>query len=127
MKYPLVYATSKFEVEKIQSPLHFPLKPNAVLKRQRASKVPSPLQEKVNRLINVLEHYEIKSPAKKQEKPKEKNFINTVNILAKGEPLKIVPDANYLSSLIDESNCNRPIEPIPGILTKTNGELYLSS
>ena len=32
LRYPTVYATSKFDVRKINSPLHLPLKPDAVLK-----------------------------------------------------------------------------------------------
>ena len=34
------------------------------------------------------------------------------------ELFKIVLDARYLNSLIDESKCNWPIEPIQVILTK---------
>ena len=40
LKYPKVYATSKFEVGKVNSPLHFSLKPDAFFEKQRASKVP---------------------------------------------------------------------------------------
>ena len=40
LKYPQLYAKSKFDVGKINSPLHLPLKPDAVFKKQRASKVP---------------------------------------------------------------------------------------
>ena len=40
LKYSTVYATSKFDVGKISSSLHLPLKPDAVFKKQRASKVP---------------------------------------------------------------------------------------
>ena len=36
----MVYATSKFDVEKVNSPLNLPLKPEANFKKQRASKVP---------------------------------------------------------------------------------------
>ena len=38
-KYPTVYATSKFDVGKISSPLYLSLKPDAIFKKQRASKV----------------------------------------------------------------------------------------
>ena len=48
LKYPTVYATSKFDVGKINSPLYLPLKPDAVFKKQRASKVPIHLHDKVN-------------------------------------------------------------------------------
>ena len=57
LRYPTVYATSKFDVGKIISPLHLPLKPDAVFKKQRASKVPIHLHDKVNRLLDILEQY----------------------------------------------------------------------
>ena len=34
LRYPTVYATSKFDVGKLNSPLHLPLKPDAVFKKQ---------------------------------------------------------------------------------------------
>ena len=122
IKYSSVYATSKFDVGKISSSLHLPLKPDAVFKKQRASKVPIHLHDKVNRLLDILEQYKIISRTKKnkEEQPKGNTFINTVIILAKGESLRIVLDARYLNSLIDESKCNWPIEPIQVILTKIN-------
>ena len=55
LKYSTVYATSKFGVGKFSSSLHLPLKLNAVFKKQRASKVPIPLHDKVNRLLDILE------------------------------------------------------------------------
>ena len=124
IKYSRVYATSKFDVGKIITSLHLPLKPDAVFKKQRASKVPIHLHDKVNRLLDILEQYEIISPINKEEQPKGKTFINPVIILAKGESLKIVLDARYLNSLNDESKCNWPIEPIQVILTKINGKYF---
>ena len=106
LKYSTVYATSNFDVVKINSSLHLPLKSDAVFKKQRASKVPIHLHDKVNRLVDILEQYEIISPLNKKEEPKGNTFINPVIILAKGESLKIVLDARYLNSLIDESKCN---------------------
>ena len=55
----MVYATSKFDVGKVNSPLHLPLKPDAIVKKQRASKVSIHLQDKVNRLLDILEQYDI--------------------------------------------------------------------
>ena len=57
LKFPTVYATSKFDVGKISSPVH--LKPDAVFKKQRASKVPIHLQDKINRLLDSLEQNEL--------------------------------------------------------------------
>ena len=120
LNYPTLYATSKFDVGKVNSPLHLPLKSDAIFKKQRASKVPIHLHDKVNR----LEEVEIISPVNKELQSKGNTFINPVIILAKGESLKIVLDARYLNSLIDESKCNWPTEPIQNILTKINGKYF---
>ena len=54
LKYSTVFAPSKFDLGKISSLLHLPLKPDAVFKKQRATKVPIRLHDKVNRLLNIL-------------------------------------------------------------------------
>ena len=59
--------------------------------------------------------------------PKGNTFINPVIILAKRESLKIVLDARYLNSLIDESKCNWPLEPIQVILIKINGKNFTTA
>ena len=127
LKYPKVYAKSKFDLGKTNSPLHLPLKPDAVFKKQRASKVTIHIHDKVNRLLDILEKYEIISPVNKEEQPKGNTFINPVIILAKGKALKIVLDARYLNSLNDESKCNWPIEPFQVILTKINGKYFTTA
>ena len=81
LKYPKIYTTSEFDVGKVNSPLNLPLKPDAVFKKQPASKVPIHLQDKVNRLLEILEQYEIISPANKEEQTKRNTFINPVIIL----------------------------------------------
>ena len=127
LKNSTVYATSKFDVGKISSSLHLPSKPDAVFKKQRASKVPIHLHDKINRLLDILEQYKFISPVNKEEQPKGNTFINPVINLAKGESLKIVLDARYLNSLIDESKCNWPIEPIQVIFTKINGKYFTTA
>ena len=127
LKYPKVYATSKFDNGKVNSPLHLPLKADAVFKKQRASKIPIHLQDKVNRLLEILEQYEIISPVNKEEQPKGNTLIKPVIILAKGESIKVVLDPRYLNSLIDESKCNWPIEPIQVFLTKLNAKYFTTA
>ena len=83
LKYQKVYATSKFDVGKVNSLLHLPLKPDAVFKKQRASKVPYHLSDKFNRLLDIKEQFEILSTVNKGEQPKSNTFINPVVILAK--------------------------------------------
>ena len=83
LKHSTVYATSKFDVGKINSLLHLPLKPDAIFKKQRACKEPIHLHDKVNRLLDILEQYKIISQVNKEEQPKGNTFINPVIILAK--------------------------------------------
>ena len=54
-------------------------------------------------------------------------FTNPVKIIRKGESLKIVLDARYLNSMIDESKCNWPIEPVDVALTRINGTLFTTA
>ena len=103
------------------------MKLDAVFKKQRASKVPIHLHGKVNTLLDILEQYEIVSPVNKEEQPKGNTFINLVIILAKGESLKIVLDARYLNSLIDESKRNWPIEPIQVNLEKITVKYFTTA
>ena len=66
LKYPMVYARSKFDVGKVSSLLHLPLKLEAIFKKkQQASKVPIHLQHKMNRFLVILEQKQIISPVKK--------------------------------------------------------------
>ena len=127
VKYPMGYATSKIDVGKANLSLHLPLKPDAIFKKQRASKVPIHLQDKINRLLDTLEQNEILSPVIKEEQPKGNTFTNPVIILAKRESLKIVLDARYLNTLNDESKCNWPIEPIQIVLTKKDGKYFTTA
>ena len=63
----------------------------------------------------------------KEEQPKCNTFINPVIISAKGDSLKIVLDARYLNSLIDEFKCKWPIESIQVIFTKINGDFFATA
>ena len=83
LKYPKVYATSKFDIGKVNSPLQLPLKPDAVFKKQSASKVPLHLHDKIIRILDIQEQYKIISPVNEEEQPKRNLFINRVIILAK--------------------------------------------
>ena len=127
LKYPIVYATSKFDDWKVNSSLLLSLKPDAVFKKKWASKVPIQLQDKINRLLDILEQYEIFSAVNKEEQPRWTTFISPVIILFKGESLKIALDARYLNSFIDESKCNWPIEIIQATFTKINEHYFTTA
>ena len=71
-----------------------------------------------------MKKYDIISPVNKEQLSTGNTFTNPVVILRKRESLKIVLDVRYLNSMIDESKCNWPIEPVDVALTRINGTIY---
>ena len=102
LDYKQVYETTKFDVGKTKVKLNLPMKKDAVFKKQRISKVPIHLRERIQKLFQVF-------------------------ILRKGESLKIVLDARYLNSMIDESKCNWPIEHVDVALIRINGTIFTTA
>ena len=127
LDYRQVYATTKFDVGKTKVKLNLPIKKDAVFKKQRISKVPIHLRERIWKLLDVLKKYDIIAPVNKVQLSTGNTFTNPVIILRKGESLKIVLDARYLNSMIDESKCNWPIEPVDVALTRINGTIFTTA
>ena len=76
----MAYATSKFDVGKVTSPLHLPLRLEAVFKNNEQVKFHFIYRMKT---IDFLEEYEILSLVNKEEQqPKGNTIINPVIILA---------------------------------------------
>ena len=79
------------------------MKKDAIFKTQRVSRVLFYLRERIQKLLDVLKKYGIISPVNKEQLSPGSTFTNPVIILRKGESLKIVLNARYLNSMIDES------------------------
>ena len=118
------YATSKFDVGKVKVELNLPLKATAIFKKQRATRIPLQLQDKVQHLLDILTHINIIAPVNTGSLTTRNTFINPVIILKKRESLKIVLDARQLNTLIDETKCSWPIEPIQVIITRIKGPIF---
>ena len=73
--------------------LNLPIKKGAIFKKQRISKVPIHLRERIQKLLDVLKKYDIIEPVNKKQLSTGNTFTNPVIILRKGESLKIVLDA----------------------------------
>ena len=127
LDYRQVYATTKFDVGKTKVNLNLPIKKDAIFKKQRISKVPIHLRERIQKLLDVLKKYDIIAPVNKEQLSTGNTFTNPVIILRKGESLKIVLDARYLNSMIDESKCKWPIEPVDVALTRINGTIFTTA
>ena len=127
LTYKQVYTTTKFDVGKTKVKLNLPMKNDAVFKKQRISKVPIHLRERIQELLDVQKKYNIIVPVKKEQLSTRNTFRNPVIILRKGESLKTVLNSRYLNSMIDESKCNWPIEPVDVALTRINGTIFTTA
>ena len=74
-----------------------------------------------------MKKYDIISPVNREQLSTGNTFTNPVIILQKGESLKIFLDGRYLDSMIDESKCNWPIEPVDVALTRINGTIFTTA
>ena len=106
IQYKQCYATSKFDVGKVKIELNLPLKATAVFKKQRATRIPLQLQDKVQHFVDILTHFDILSPVNTDSLTTGNTFINPVIILRNGESLNIVLDARHLNTMIDETKCS---------------------
>ena len=127
LTYKQIYATTKIDVGKTNVKLNLPMKKDAIFKKQRISKVPIHLRERIQKLLDVLKKYNIIAPVNIEQLSTGKTFTNPVIILRKGESLKLVLDARYLNSKIDESKCNWPIEPVDVALIRINGTIFTTA
>ena len=127
LDYKQVYATTKFDVGKTKVKLNLPIKRDAIFQKQRIGKVPIHLRKRIQKLLDVLKKYDIIAPVNIEQLSTGNTFTNPVIILRKGESLKIVLDTRYLNSMIDESKCNWPIEPVDVALTRINGTIFTTA
>ena len=65
LKYRNVYATTKFDVGKTKVKHNLLMKKDAIFKKQRISKVPIHLRDRMQKLFHVLKKYDIISPVNK--------------------------------------------------------------
>ena len=56
LRYKQVYATTKIDVGKTKVKLNLPMKKDAIFKKQRISKVPIHLRERIQKLLDILKN-----------------------------------------------------------------------
>ena len=103
------------------------MKKDAIFKKQRISKVPIHLRKKIQKFLDVLKKYDIIAPVNKEHLSTGNTITNPVIIQRKGESSKIILNARYLNSMIDESKCNWPIEPVDVALTLINEKIFTTA
>ena len=118
-----VYLQHKFDVGKSRQKFHVTLKPNVDLKRQRPSKVPLRLKEKLEKLLTHLKDADI---IRKMGNDDEVGslFVNPIVLMPKRDYVELVIDARFLNSVTDLTNYSWPLEPVQMIITRVNGKIF---
>ena len=98
-----VYSLHKFDVGKTRQKFHVTLKPNVELKRQRASKVPLHLKDKLEKLLTQFKDADIIREMGEDDEMGSL-FVNPTILMPKSDYVKLVIDARYLNSITDLTN-----------------------
>ena len=98
-----VYSQHKFDVGKTHQKFHVTLKADAELKRQRPSKVPLHLREKLEKLLTQLKDADIIREMGDDDEMGSL-FVNPIILMPKHDYVKLVIDARYLNSVTDLTN-----------------------
>ena len=91
------------------------MKLNVELKRQRPSKVPLHLKEKLEKLLTQLKDADnIREMGDDDEMGSL--FVNPIILMPKSDYVKLVTDARFLNSVTDLTNYLWPLEPVQMIM-----------
>ena len=98
-----VYSRNKFDVGKTRQKFHVTRKPKAELKRQRPSKVPLHLKEKLEKLLTQLKDADIIREMGDDDEMGSL-FVNPIILEPKNDYVKLVIVARYLNLVTDLTN-----------------------
>ena len=118
-----VYSLHKFDVGKTRQKFHVTLKPNVDLKRQRASKVPLHLKNKLENLLTQLKDAGIIREVGDDDEMGSL-FVNPIILMPKNDYVRQVIDARYLNTVTDLTNYSKALEPVQMIMTRVNGKFF---
>ena len=118
-----VYSLQKSDVGKTRQKVHVTLEPNVELKRQRASKLPLHLKDKLEKQLTQLKNADIIREMGDDDEMGSL-FDNPIILMLKKDYVKLVIDARYLNSVTDLTNYSWPLEPVQMIMTRVNGKFF---
>ena len=118
-----VYSQHEFEFGKTRHRFYVTLKPNIELKRERPSKLPLQLKEKLENFIKQLKNAEIIREMGDGDKMGS-IFVNPIIMMPKNDYVKLVLTARYLNSVTDLTYYSWPLEPIRMIMTRVNEKFF---
>ena len=115
-----VYSHHKYDIGRTKQKFHIPVKKNCEFKKQRPSKVPLHLRDKLETLMHELIQAGIIRELNVRNNLNSW-FVNPIIILPKNDYVNLVIDARYLNSITDTSNSSWPLEPLQVLTTRVNG------
>ena len=118
-----VYSQYIFDVSKTRRKLYVTMKPNIELKRQRHSKVPLHLKEKLAKLLTQLKDSDIFREMVDDDEMGSL-FVNPIILMPKHDYLKLVVGARFLNSVTHLTIYSWRLEPVKMIKTRVNGKLF---
>ena len=118
-----VYLQHNFHVGKTRQKFHVTLKPNVELKRQRPSKVPLHLKEKLEKLLTQLKDADINREMGDDDEMGSL-FVNPIILMPRSDYVKLVIDARFLNSVTELTHYSWPLEHVQMILTRVKGKFF---
>ena len=118
-----VYSQHKFDVGKTRQTFRVKIKWNIELERQRPSKVPLHLKEKLEKFLTQLKDGDIIQEMG-DDYEMGSLFVNPIILMPKCDFVKLVKDARFLNSVTDLTNYSWPLEPLQMIMTRGNGKFF---
>ena len=121
-----LYSQHKFDIGQTKQKFHVTLKPNSELRKQRPSKCPLHLKDKLEKLLGQLQDSGIIREMGDEDELGSV-FLNPIILLAKAIYVELVIDARYLNSITDLTNYSWPLELFQMIMTWINGKYFTAS
>ena len=117
----VVYSQHKYDVGKTRQKFHVVLKSNVELKKQRPSKVPLHLKEKLKKLLTQLKDADIIREIGDDDEMGSL-FVNPIILMPKKELCETSHRCSICKLCHGLSNYSWPLEPVQMIKTRVNGK-----
>ena len=121
-----VYSQHKFDIGQTKQKFHVTLKSISELRKQRPSKYPLHIKDKLEKLVGQLQD---SGNLREMGDDDELGllFVHPILLLPEADYVKLVIDARYLNSITNLTNYSWPLEPVRMIMTRINGKYYTAS
>ena len=121
-----VYSQHKFDIGQTKQKFHVTLRPNSKLRKQRPSKCPLHLKDKLEKLLRQIQDSGIIREMGDDDELGSV-FVNPIILLPEANYVKLVIDARNLNSITDLTNYSWSLEPVQMTMTRISGKNFTAS